>query len=275
MNIADTLKEAQGLLLAAGVESPRLEAALLLEAAWGRPRLSFFSQPEERVPDRVLADFQQMLRRRQAREPLQYILGHTSFMGHTFLCREGVLIPRNDSEAVCEQAIKRVEPRHQVLDLCCGTGCLGISIKLACPDSAVTLSDISKLATSLAQENAARLGAQVDIEEGDFFAPLIGRRYDLIICNPPYIEEDLLPGLQKEVAFEPALALSGGEDGLQYYRRLAQEAADYLNPGGHLVLEMGDDQAEAVSALFDERFAPAVVFLDLSGRPRGMVTRLL
>lgn len=198
--------------------------------------------------------------------PLQYVQGRAWFMGHEFLADERALIPRQDTELLCERAILRAgRGTPRVLDLCTGGGALAVSIKLNSPGAQVWASDLSAAALSLAAQNARRLGAQVEFLQGDLFAPVEGMRFDLIACNPPYLSAEDMQALQKEVRYEPAMALYGGRDGLDFYRRLAEEAPAYLQEGGWLLLEVGAGQAEKVSDLLGGGCA---VYRDLPGIER-------
>ena len=274
MTIRQALDQAARLLTAAGVDSPRQDAGLLLSDLLNMPLLQLRAAPDAPVHQEALALFFERVRRRAAREPLQYILGKAPFMGHEFVTDREVLIPRFDTEALAEQAIARVQPGHRVLDLCCGSGCLAISIKKARPQALVYAGDLSPKAIALTRENARRLGADVDIRQGDLFAPFAGLRFDVILSNPPYIPTGELEGLQREVQQEPRLALDGGADGLVVYRRILREAAPFLTPGGHLLLELGDGQAAAVSALVPPAFSAPVIHQDLAGGDRVLETRL-
>lgn len=274
MTVREALKEATRRLEAAGVPDARLDAGWLLEEVSTIPRLEQFTRGDFLLGEGAQTRFFALVSRREAREPLQYILGRAPFMGHEFAVRPGVLIPRADTEALCERAIIRLPRGGRALDLCCGTGCLGVSLALARPDAEVTLSDLSRDAVVLARENALLLGADVRAAQGDLFEPLQGRVFDLILSNPPYIPSPGLPGLQPEVKREPSLALDGGADGLAFYRRILSEAKGHLSPGGWLLLELGDGGAEAVSALVPAEFERPAVYLDLAGRPRVLETRL-
>ncbi len=220
------------------------------------------------VTDEQIAIIGELLERRVSGEPLQYILGEWSFMGLPFYVDERALIPRQDTELLCETAVRLIGERgyQSVLDLCTGSGCIAVSIaKLT--NAIVTAADISPEALSLAEENAALNEAQVTFIESNLFANISGK-YDLITCNPPYLSHADMDQLQPEVAFEPKLALYGGEDGLDYYRRIAVAYRSHLNPGGALLLEIGSTQAQSVAELFD---AEASVLQDLSGQSRVLV----
>lgn len=193
---------------------------------------------------------QAALSRRLRGEPLQYILGEWEFMGLPFFVGPQALIPRPDTETLCEAALAFLQdkPRARVLDLCCGSGCIGVSLgKLA--GAEVTFADISPKALALAEQNARRNGVFGTFIESDMFAHIPGT-FDLIACNPPYLTQEEMQKLQREVTFEPALALFGGADGLDLYRRLAADWQDHVAPGGALFMEIGYTQGPAVQNLF-------------------------
>ena len=184
---------------------------------------------------------------------------------------ERALIPRQDTELLAETAISFVQERgyRSCLDLCTGSGCVGISVaKLA--GVPVTLSDISEDALSLAKENAALNEVGAAFVASDLFRDIEGR-FDLITCNPPYLSRSDMENLQKEITFEPKLALFGGEDGLDYYRSIAKDFREHLNPGGVMLLEIGNTQAQSVAGLFREQ---TKVLNDLGGNPRVLVVEL-
>ncbi|HSK68486.1 MAG TPA: peptide chain release factor N(5)-glutamine methyltransferase [Candidatus Limnocylindria bacterium] len=271
--VRGVLRAAYARLEAAGVPDPRHDAQALLAEAVGAPRLSLLADGGRAVPGDALARFDAWLLRREAREPLQYVLGRAAFMGRDFLAEPGVLIPRADTETLCELAVRLSPPRGDALDLCCGTGCLGVSLKLARPGLNVFAGDLSPRAVSLARRNAALHNVDMDVREGDLFAPFAGQAFDAILCNPPYVPTGELAGLQEEVRREPGMALDGGEDGLSFYRRIIAEAPVHLRPGGWLLLEVGDGQAAAVAALLPPKFTKPGIHPDLSGRPRAVTTQ--
>lgn len=275
MTVAQALSRAYERLLTAGVPDYRQDAQWLLAQVMQVKRLSLTLMQETGLNEAQEAAFGDFVARRASREPLQYILGTADFMGHQLLVRPGVLIPRQDTEILAQMAISRVRPGARVLDLCCGSGCLAIAVKLACPKAAVWASDQSEEAVRLTRENAARLGAEITVTLGDLFQPLRGRRFDLIVSNPPYIPRGELSSLQAEVGFEPRLALDGGADGLRFYRAILEEASQFLNPGGLLMLEMGDGQAAAFPSLLPDGFRPWRIENDLAGLPRAAETRLM
>ena len=271
MTVAAALQEACALL--ARVPDGKLDAQWLLSHVLGVKRLALTLMGDQALNAAQEAAFAGYVSRRAQREPLQYILGCTYFMGHRLLVRPGVLIHRDDTETLSQMAIRRVKPGDKVLDLCCGSGNLAIAIKLACPKARVWASDVSREAVSLTRENAQQLGAEITVALGNLFEPLRGHRFDIIVSNPPYIPAGDLPGLQAEVGFEPALALSGGEDGLSFYRAILGEAPCFLASGGFLLLEMGDGQAEALGPLLPPGFTPWNMARDLSGLLRAAETQ--
>lgn len=270
----DALRAASGMLAQAGVPDPAVDAAFLLSHVTGTPHLLLRAEGWRELTQSQLADYQALIDRRCQREPLQYILGTAQFMGVTLRAQPGALIPRNDTETLCEQALARMQGRERVLDLCTGTGALAIAIALRFPGAQVTAADISADALDVARQNIADTGARVTLRQGDLFAAAAGERFDIIVSNPPYITAEEMADLQPEVCREPALALYGGLDGLDFYRRIAREAPDYLSTGGWLLLEIGSAQAEAVSALLAERFEALAVYPDMQGLPRAVAAQL-
>lgn len=261
-------------LTAAGVPDPHADAALLLSHVTGLPRLELSLAPSNILTREQEQRLSSLLFSRASREPLQYLLGEQCFFGLDFLVDSRALIPRPETEILCEIALHflkaRTTPAPQVLDLCTGSGAIAITLKHECPSSDVTATDLSPEALSLAQENAARLGASVQFLQGDLFAPIGNKRYDLIASNPPYIESETCKTLQPEVLREPPMALDGGVDGLTFYRAIARQAANHLLPGGLLCMEIGDTQGQAVCALLqaENTYTLPIIHQDLQGKDR-------
>ena len=264
--VLEALKAAEARLK--NIPEPRLDAEYLLAEVLGISRLEILLNKRRELTGKEAAAFEALIARREGREPLQYILGNQSFMGFGIKTDSRALIPRFDTEALCEEALKYIRPGNRVLDLCTGSGALAVAIKRLCPGAEVIASDISEDALSLAKENAERLGADVRFVQGDLFTPLADERFHVIVSNPPYIPEHLRGRLQAEVEREPALALFAGADGLDFYRRIAKEAPEHLSSGGRLCLEIGDGQGNAVKALLSEGFDDIQVLNDLNGLPR-------
>lgn len=210
----------------------------------------------------------ELISRRREGEPLQYILGEWSFMGLPFYTDARALIPRQDTETLCEEAIRLIRERgyDSVLDLCTGSGCIAVSLaKLT--NACVTATDMSEAALALAAENAALNGVSVSFRQGDLFS-CVREAFDLIVCNPPYLDRHDMDEMQTELKYEPREALYGGADGLDFYRRIAREYAPFLKRGGAMLLEIGAAQKERVSELFPVRTR---VLNDCNGLPRVLI----
>ena len=253
MTISEWLKHARERLAQTGCPDPDIDARWIAEDGLGMSRQALVFEGDGAIPRDRLYQLEAMLDRRAAGEPVQYILGAADFMGLRFRVDESVLIPRQDTETLVEAALIELRQRPgspALLDLCCGSGCVGLSLASLAPHARVTLADISPQALEVARANEKALGVKAELKQGDLFAPLGRERFDVIAANPPYIPSGDLQSLQREVRFEPTLALDGGADGLDFYRRIAGEAADHMNPGGALFVEVGIGQAPAVLALF-------------------------
>lgn len=251
--VAQAILFAQQELLSVAEEESAQQAKLLVAHVLACPPQELFFKRQQQMTPGQAQQLQTLIDRRKDGEPLQYLLGEWGFMGLTFQVQPGVLIPRQDTETLCEQALQLAKARgyKTVLDVCCGTGCIGISMaKLGGFD--VTCTDLSPECVALTRQNAARNGAGIATLTGSFFAPVTGR-FDMILANPPYLTAADMEALQREVSFEPKLALYGGEDGLAAYREIAAGYEAHLNEGGVLLLEVGAGQASDVSALFAGR----------------------
>lgn len=215
---------------------------------------------------------EERVQRRLAGEPVQYILGTWEFMGLEFEVSPAALIPRQDTETLVERALEMQKEKgyETALDLGCGTGCIGVSMAALGRDVHVTLSDVSPDCIALAWRNSEknRVSDRVEFVVGDLFEPVADRRFDMILSNPPYIADGEMDTLQREVGWEPALALAGGADGLEFYRRIAAGYREHLNPGGVLLLELGWTQAAAVRELFS---VPTLLLEDLNHIPRVLL----
>lgn len=261
----------------AGIEEYEYETWVLLEWKLGVDRAEYFMDPDAEVPQEQWNDLDAALRKRERRIPLQYLMGSCEFMGYSFSVDERVLIPRQDTECLVELAVEQMRRRPEpcrVLDLCTGSGCIGVSVKLLCPQAQVVLSDVSEGALAVAGENARRLGAPVELVQGDLFENVQGT-FDYILSNPPYIPSKVIDGLMPEVRdHEPRLALDGTEDGLHFYRRIVREATKRLRPGGRLLFEIGQEQGEALLSLLQEAgYEETVIRQDLAGLDRIAVGR--
>lgn len=261
----------------AGIEEYEYETWMLLEWKLGVDRAEYFMDPDAEVPQEQWNDLDAALRKRERRIPLQYLMGSCEFMGYSFAVDERVLIPRQDTECLVELAVEQMRRSPEpcrVLDLCTGSGCIGVSVKLLCPQAQVVLSDVSEGALAVAGENARRLGAPVKLVQGDLFENVQGT-FDYILSNPPYIPSKVIDGLMPEVRdHEPRLALDGTEDGLHFYRRIVREATKRLRPGGRLLFEIGQEQGEALLSLLQEAgYEETAIRQDLAGLDRIAVGR--
>lgn len=269
MTIRQALSEAEKAL--AHVPDPRVDAELLLAHVLGMDRLSLRLWGTKALQPEQEQRFASLLLSRTQRAPLQYLIGSQGFYGLDILTDSRALIPRPETELLCELGIAFLQGKSHpaALDLCTGTGAIAIVLKHECPSTAVHATDLSHDALSLARENAQRNQAEITFHQGDLFAPVEGLRFDLILSNPPYIPTLDCRSLQPEVQQEPLMALDGGKDGLDFYRRIAMEAPSHLLPGGLLAVEVGDGQAQAVQRLFTEAGLQNVsIHADLAGLPR-------
>lgn len=249
MTIREALRLAEARLEQAGVPDADVDAAYLLASVLKEDTLAMRINGHRELAAPQRAAFDALCDRRAVREPLQYILGETEFMGLTFHVEPGVLIPRADTEILVEKALAWIKPGARVLDIGTGSGAIAVSLAKLGRQAQVTAVDVSDRALEIARRNAEHNGAAVEFVKSDCFSALKGRKYDMIVSNPPYISEDEMRGLMPEVTREPELALFGGADGLDFYRRISREAPEYLNEGGCLLFEIGWLQKDAVSAL--------------------------
>ncbi len=245
--IDSLLREGAALLRQAEVPSPAFDARELLLCAAGLSWEALFLR--ESLDDDAAARYAALLSRRAERYPLQYLLGFWEFYGRRFTVREGVLIPRPETECLVEAALDLPLPAGPVLDLCSGSGVLGVTLALECSREADAV-ELSEEAFPVLTENLSRYpAARVNAIRGDICAWEPARRYALIVSNPPYLRREDFGAMQPEVRFEPKMALAAGEDGLFFYRMIARRFPQALLPGGWLLLETGAGQAQEVASL--------------------------
>lgn len=281
-----------------GVADAETDSRLLFCYLTGVSRSRLFMEYQRKMTDAEIAAYKALIRRRGTGEPLQYITGETEFMGLRFRVDSRVLIPRPETELLVEKALELLkklttenpaakdrQPAREpvrVLDCCCGSGAIGLSVAaLAEVPVRVSCSDISPDALEVARRNAGELGffgsfgdgrrGSAEFLCGSFLEPAAGRQFDMILCNPPYIQDGVIPGLQREVReHEPLLALAGGADGMDPYREMIPRLTEHLTDGGVAMFEIGHDQGEAVANMFagTGEFEPAQVMCDLAGHHR-------
>ena len=313
MTVLEAIHKSTDFLGKKTVGSPRLQTELLLAHLLKMPRMKLYLNFDRRLTTSETDALRDLIKRRGRREPLQHITGSTSFCGHEIAVNRHVLVPRPETELLAElgwqcllAAPKRSEGGSTInsqpstcLDFCTGSGCIAIALAAKCPNAKILATDISEDALALAKENAARnqVAARIEFFAGDGFAALatVGQasrlspseekkletgatpvlRFDLIISNPPYIPSAEIETLEPEVRdFDPRLALDGGADGLDFYRKLAAEAKAFLKPDGKIMVEFGDGQADSIKEIFEsEKWIVEAVKEDYSQRARIIIAR--
>ncbi len=266
-----------------GNEYAKYERKVLLEEVLGCNYMFMLMNADEEVAPEKEAEYLRLIEGRCKHYPLQYLLGVAHFMDYTFTVNENVLIPRNDTEILVETASEILretlqddmpvecdaDKTYKVLDLCCGSGCIGISLKLYHKDIDLTLSDVSKDALEVTRQNLERHEVKAKLICDSLFAGIIEKQ-NMIVSNPPYIESRVIDTLMPEVKeYEPMLALDGGEDGLDFYNQIIEEAPNYLHDNGWLLFEIGHNQGEAVRKKMTELgFKDVQVKKDYAGLDR-------
>ena len=248
-----------------------LDARLLLEYVCHTSQTTLLAHGDREVDAKEEENYKALLEKRRKHIPLQHLTGEQMFMGLRFVVNEHVLVPRQDTEILVEEAMRELHDGMSVLDMCTGSGCILLSLLQYSNDCRGVGVDISPEALLVAQENAKLLGIAAEFREGNLFSALMPQeKFDLLISNPPYIESEIIPTLMEEVrCHEPQGALDGGSDGLDFYRRISLEAKPYLYRGARIFLEIGCNQAEAVSGiLIKEGYQDIEVVKDFAGLDR-------
>jgi len=284
VTVLDAIQKSADYLGKRGVDSPRLQAELLLAHLLKVPRMRLYLNFDAVLTPAQTDSFRDFIKRRGQREPLQHITGSVSFCGFEIAVNRHALIPRPETEILAELGWEWLQTRPAsepggaaALDFGTGTGCIGIALAGKCPGARIAAIDVSPEALALAKDNALRNKAGIAFLQGDSLAALPpGSRFDLIICNPPYVPTAEIDTLQPEVRdFEPRAALDGGADGVDFYRMLASEAQPRLKPGGRAMVEFGDGQDEAVRGIFEnEKWIVEAVKQDYSQCARFLIARI-
>ena len=270
MTFRQALEKGILLLESEDIADAKIDAWLLLSYVTQLSRADFFLKQNETIDEIALYKYKDLLLKRASHTPLQHITGEQDFMGLTFWVNEHVLVPRQDTETLVEEALKVIPSGSHILDLCTGSGCVIISLAVLGVGLSGIGVDISEEALTVARENGHRLaGAKVVFEQGNLWQPVRGR-FNAIVSNPPYIRTADIENLETEVKdYEPRLALDGTEDGLYFYREITGHAPEYLNDGGWLLVEIGYDQGQDVKDLFiSAGFKDVQVIKDLAGNDR-------
>ena len=307
MTVLEAIQKSTEFLAKKGVESPRLQTELLLAHLLKLPRMKLYLNFERTLTPAETDGLREFIKRRGQREPLQHITGSTSFCGLEITVNRAALIPRPETELLAELGwnfLSTLNPQPSTaLDFGTGTGCIAIALAVKCPSAKVVATDVSPDALALAKQNAGRnnVAERIEFLQGDGFAalhneseggaprrpdspkeewgsrssPLRKMEFDLIISNPPYIPSAEIATLQPEVRdFDPRAALDGGADGLDFYRKLAMESKPFLKPGGKVMLEFGDGQADAIRKIFEaEKWIVEAVREDYSQRERFLIAK--
>lgn len=277
LTLQQIYREGKETLERAGIAEAELDAWYLLEYVTGISRASYYGDPGRVVSEEDLCRYRECIEKRAVHIPLQHITGEQEFMGLSFRVNDQVLIPRQDTETLVEEALKYAMPGMRVLDLCTGSGCILISLLHFCPGLTGVGSDISAEALKMARTNGQRLHVEERAQWlcGDLFEKVTGA-FDLIISNPPYIRSAEIEELQEEVRlYDPRIALDGAEDGLLFYRRIIEESKSYLKNGGRLLFEIGCDQGRDVAELLENAgYTEVSVKKDLAGLDRVVAGRL-
>lgn len=275
MNYTEAFLMGMQKLKEAEIGEAQLDARLLLEEVCGTDHNTLLCHGDREMSEAEEEQYRRALEQRAVHVPLQHLLGYQDFMGLRFQVNEHVLIPRQDTEILVEEAMRYLHDGMRILDLCTGSGCILLSLLHYSNDCEGVGVDISQEALRVAAQNAELLDIKADFLKSDLYEKVTGK-FDLLVSNPPYIERKVIPTLMEEVReYDPYIALDGGEDGLDFYRRIIGGAQDYLKRGGQILMEIGSGQAKAVSELLREAgFKEIDVCRDFAGLDRVVSGRL-
>lgn len=280
MTIKEALNQAVIMLKNENIESPKVKARMLLEATLKKSREYLMIYDKKEITPSEREQYIRRIKRLISGEPLQYITGKQEFMKLNFLVTKDVLIPRADTEILVEEVIKisRSIQNPVILDLCSGSGAIAISLAKYIKNAKIYAIDISPKAIEIAKKNAELNGVINNIEfiQSDLFDKIKNQKFDIIVSNPPYIETDIIKTLSKDVQKEPKIALDGGKDGLDFYRKISKTAYQYLNRQGYLCFEIGYNQKQSVQKILEaqKRYINTYSKKDLCGNDRVIVAQI-
>ena len=280
MTIRETLRKGMIILKSNGITEPNLKSRLVMQYVLKKPREYLIVYDGEILTLRQEVDYFKLIKRIASGIPVQHITHRQEFMKMDFYVDENVLIPRPDTEILVEEVIKiakRINAK-KILDLCTGSGAIAVSIAKYIKDSQITAVDISEKALNIANKNAKENGVegQITFVKSNLFENLANDKYDMIVSNPPYIKQGLIKKLDKEVQKEPEIALNGGVDGLDFYRKIIKKAYEFLKFNGYLCFEIGFDQKEDVIKLLEEekKYINIYAKKDLCDNDRIVIAKL-
>lgn len=279
MTIKQAITKGMIMLKSNNVESPKLKARLLLQYVLDKPRQYIIVYDNKEIDKQQQWQYFVNIEKLTKGIPLQHITHRQEFMKMDFFVDENVLIPRPDTEILVEEVIKIAQKYNspRILDLCTGSGAIAISLKKFVPNADITAVDISEKALEIAQKNAEKLEAKINFVKSNLFDKLDNKKFDITVSNPPYIRKDEIKKLSEEVQKEPKIALDGGEDGLDFYRIIAEQAINYLKTGSFLCFEIGYNQKNDVIKIIEDEqnYKNTYCKKDLYGNDRIIITQVL
>ena len=279
MTIKQAITKGMIMLKSNNVESPKLKARLLLQYVLDKPRQYIIVYDNKEIDKQQQWQYFVNIEKLTKGIPLQHITHRQEFMKMDFFVDENVLIPRPDTEILVEEVIKIAQKYNspRILDLCTGSGAIAISLKKFVPNADITAVDISEKALEIAQKNAKKLETKINFLKSDLFDKLDNKKFDIIVSNPPYIRKDEIKKLSEEVQKEPKIAVDGGEDGLDFYRIIAEQAINYLKTGSFLCFEIGYNQKNDVIKIIEDEqnYKNTYCKKDLYGNDRIIITQVL
>ena len=279
MTIKQAITKGMIMLKSNNVESPKLKARLLLQYVLDKPRQYIIVYDNKEIDKQQQWQYFVNIEKLTKGIPLQHITHRQEFMKMDFFVDENVLIPRPDTEILVEEVIKIAQKYNspRILDLCTGSGAIAISLKKFIPNADIIAVDISEKALEIAKRNAEKLEAKINFVKSDLFDKLDNKKFDIIVSNPPYIRKDEIKKLSEEVQKEPKIALNGGEDGLDFYRIITEQAINYLKTGSFLCFEIGYNQKNDVIKIIEDKqnYKNTYCKKDLYGNDRIIITQVL